>query len=406
MRDSMSEGVTLQEYATFDICYSQQHYSTKYNLLVFLASFVVDFYARNWKKQITIKSQSHTRPIMIKMTWKRVHSICAYAIVILITTKNQSRFVSDALSLVSPNVEVIVPNKRQTYVIPETEFKPSNESKDMPSSPIRIRSTVEDDLPTIVDLLASETISPQQQSEEIAKVKPFRSSLFSNWNVSIKKLKNEASLSSQLTHRLAAMNHATKVLSTQSLVHNDDEIDTEQMRYALWGDDTFRTKVENAVRQTSACEGTIWDDWNFAITPEKKMLHHFMLSATDDEFLDQVVGFCEVGICEAPIQVEADDCDQMEQHCIIPCIGNLVVSPNHRRRGVGKKLVKSVIRLVTMHAQQLYDNPQSHHDSMLGLFVDEDNYSAISLYEKAGFKISGKSDNNESKRIFMIHNLR
>ena len=329
--------------------------------------------------------------------------MCACTIVILIATNNQSRFVSNALSSVSPNVEAKVQKERQITVIPE--FKPSIDPNDMPSSPIRIRSTIEDDLPTIVDLLSSETISPLQQSEKIAKVKPFRPSLFGNWNISMKKVQNKASFSSQLTHRLAAMNHATKVLSTQSLVPND-EIDTDQLRYALWGDDAFRNKVENAVRQTSACQGTIWDDWNFAITPEKKMLHHFMLSATDDDFLDQVVAFCEVGICEAPIQVDADDGDQVEQRCIIPCIGNLVVSPNHRRRGVGKKLVKSVIRLVRMYAEQLYDKPQNQHDGVLGLFVDQDNYSAISLYEKVGFEITGYSDDHESKRIFMIHNLR
>ena len=242
-----------------------------------------------------------------------------------------------------------------------------------------------------------------EQSTQLSKVKQFRPALFGNWNASMKKLKNEASLTSQLTHRLAAINQATKVLSIPS--EDSNQIDDHQMkRRVLWGNDTFRSKVETAVRHTSACEGTIWDNWNFAITPENKMLHHFMLSATDDEFLDQVVGFCEVGICEVPSEIEGFG--HQSENCIIPCIGNLVVSPNHRRRGVGKKLVQSVIRLLKTYEKQVYNTDLQHQDeSLLGLFVDETNDSAIRLYEQTGFKVVGKCKQNESDRIFMTHHL-
>lgn len=321
-------------------------------------------------------------------------------LVLIINSSNQSRFTSNALSVVTTNSKVAVPKNESSQVGTLTDFKPFLQSSKSPST-IRIRSTVDDDLPTVIDLLTSEIIAPLQQAGEPTKVSQFRPALFGNWNASMKKVKAEASFTSQLTHRLAAMSHATKVLSTSSGV---DDIGNEEQRYLLWGNDTFRAKVETAVRHTSACQGTIWDDWNFAITPDDQMLHHFMLSATDDEFLDQVVGFCEVGICEVPSEIEGFQ-HQLEPN-IIPCIGNLVVSPNHRRRGVGKKLVTSVIRLLKTHQKKVYNNPQNHHKYQLGLFVDEKNKSGIRLYEKAGFSIAGKCTQDASEKIFMVHELK
>lgn len=279
---------------------------------------------------------------------------------------------------------------------------------------IRIRSTKETDLPTIIDLLAFEA-SSQNIPQKTSNI-PL---LFGNWNMSMKKLKNEVSLSSQLTQRFAAKQRAENVLSMhhnqhqQKLYKNIDEL-----RYILWADDTFRNKLEKAVQTTSTWEGTIWDDWNFALTPESNMLHHFMITALDDEFVGMntdnddesasVVGFCEVGICNVPSNYDCKD----GQSRYMPCIGNLVVSPNHRRRGIGKRLIQSAVRLMrlTSHRHHIDSSFQDRNNrnsfiDEVSLYVDEDNLQAIRLYEREGFVVGGRCDEKDKGRVFMTMNM-
>ena len=332
-------------------------------------------------------------------------------------------------------------------------------NNDSSLSSIRIRTTKESELPAIVDLLAFESAyssssSRQQQLQQ-------KSILFGNWNISIQKIKNEASLTSQLQHRLAAVKHASKVLSSSSssssslFDYDNHEYDTnEVMRHTLWSDDTFRNKLRKAAKVTSDCEGTIWDDWNFSITPDPIMLQHCMMTAYDLDFVGGgfvassnidggsgdddsndddfgVVGFCEVGICQMPSSFvnkyfnyeiyEADDV------IMIPCIGNVVVSPNHRRRGIGKKLIQSAKRMVGIklpHDKNKYSSNNNNNNNIndsfdeddedekkknallqgiIGLYVNHDNLSAIRLYEKQGFVVVGKDE--DTKKLIMLMNV-
>ncbi len=333
------------------------------------------------------------------------HSSILCALLICITL-----YECHSLSTKSPSNRVIPPSNISEDV---GGYYETNNQQFNSLSSIRIRSTKQDDLPTIIDLLAVES-APENDNSQKPK-------LFGNWNISMKKLKSEASLTLQLTHRHAVLEHASKVLSRYQEIYGvDHHFSMEEKRYALWGDDTFRNKLEKAAKTTSTWEGTIWDEWNFAYTPDQGMLQHFMFTAVDDDFIgsgnDQspgIVGFCEVGICEIP-ELEAgiyvnDTGDRRDvaskKH--IPCIGNLVVSPNHRRRGIGCKLVQSAIRLLKTyysHSQNDSISSEERSSSLLGLYVDKDNLSAIRLYQHLGFEVSEmcspKSEN--CKRIFMF----
>ena len=346
------------------------------------------------------------------------------AVIGSIVVKHNDNIIVDALSTVSSSQSTTsvmddMISSQRTEINSVVSLSSSNNDS---LSSIRIRSTREQDLPTIIDLLAYETaITGKSYTQESKQQMPL---LFGNWNTSFKKLKNEASLSTQLKQRLEAKIHATKVISSQKRHFHSESIEDQpysinELRYVLWNDDTFRYKLEKAAKTTATWEGTIWDNWNFAITPKSNMLHHFMLTALDQEFIGNlenntgdneeipagVVGFCEVGICSVPL-----DCHGAERH--IPCIGNLVVSPNHRRRGIGKKLVQSVIRLVR-YTNYMFESSSSISNTQesenfadtLGLYVDKDNMSAIRLYEREGFEVAREDNGKESGRILMSINL-
>jgi len=276
---------------------------------------------------------------------------------------------------------------------------------------ISIRTTNTVDLTTITDLLSCEkkTSSPAP-------------SLF-NWNAQIDRLKSKSSLTSQLTHRLAAIQAHSKYKSIimEEMEMEDSSISTSTSipLGILWNQDSYREKVEKAVKTTLEyhdMQETPWDEWNFALTPDKFMLFHMMMTAVDEEFQStrfdpEPVGFCEVGIVRHPNckNRNANDNESANDHdandVFIPCITNLVVSPNQRRRGIGKRMMDCAIRTVRVYGRQLQLNDGDDGSvgwklNTVGLYVDGDNKSAMALYQHMGFRVTGTCT-DVSGRVFM-----
>lgn len=257
---------------------------------------------------------------------------------------------------------------------------------------IVIKSTSFEDLPTVVDLLAFES-----SSKEV--LVPF----FRNLQLA----KNQNAFKIQLKDRLEAIKFSSKAIHQLSFgFSQSDSIllqDTDYGRRMLWNHDGIRNRVEKAVKSTLEYSQipTRWDNHNFALVPEPSMLYHFMISARDNEFVGtngdgSVVGFCEVMMMNSP------------NGEVVPSIINLAVSPNHRRRGIGIRMLNCALRRIRLDSKRQQDDlcgsqviergtrieqfANTKQDMSLipnpkiGLQVHVRNKGAIKLYEKVGFQ--------------------
>lgn len=257
---------------------------------------------------------------------------------------------------------------------------------------IIIKSTSFEDLPTVVDLLAFESASKEV-------LVPF----FRNLQLA----KNQNAFKIQLKDRLDAIKFSSNAIKKLAIgISQSDSLssqDTDHRRRMLWNHDGIRNRVEKAVKSTLEYSQvpTKWDNHNFALVPEPSMLYHFMISARDNEFVGtsgdgNVVGFCEVMMMNSP------------NGEVVPSIINLAVSHNHRRRGIGMRMLKCALRRIRLDSKRQQDylygsqviergtrieqKANTKQDmslipnSKIGLKVHVRNRGAITLYEKVGFQ--------------------
>lgn len=250
---------------------------------------------------------------------------------------------------------------------------------------IRIRKACHDDLDSVSSLLAQASI----------KLVENQSSL--NWNTAMERLKAKSSLYTQLNHRLNTIiegNHA--MVEVCDIVEEDGVIINSPTNCRMvWSQEKFRSSLERAVK--AAIERNVWDTHNFALVPDSlTMFQHTMITAEDTETGD-IVGFCEVAMLPRPTKtssypnVSEEMRDEKDVHA--PSIVNLVISPNHRRRGIGSSLIRTLNRYVRSQWEpQSRSKPTSLHT--LGLYVESDNGAAIALYTKEGFMPFSRLDND------------
>lgn len=234
--------------------------------------------------------------------------------------------------------------------------------------------------------------------ESVSSILAHESSNLSNnggslsFNDSIKQLRARSSFLNQLTKRLKATEEAYRVLAEIDLkdepYRSGSSVNkilptTINICKILWKDKQFRGKLERAVHAISLIERTGWEGHNFSQLPDLPLLNHVMISAQDITN-SNIVGFFEIAML--PVFLTKDGSDGKVEE-LTPCIMNLVVSPEHRRKGIASRMVRCAIRYTETHWT----------DNDLGLFVYKENKGAIALYEKEGFEVQGSSHEHPDK---------
>ena len=118
-----------------------------------------------------------------------------------------------------------------------------------------------------------------------------------------------------------------------------------------------------------------------SIIPQNKRKQgnpHVMIVAVDNENegIDKVCGFLEVGFLPSPIPVSVTWAGAtVQQVTDVPYLGNVLVHKEYRRRGIGTRLVRIGEKVC-----------QKWKEGMLWLAVDSDNFVAIEMYKSMGFE--------------------
>lgn len=232
---------------------------------------------------------------------------------------------------------------------------------------LRIRSTIESDIPEISDILASSLADSARSTGGF------------NFKAQIELLKTKAGVDSLLRSRVKAIESANDIECPIEL----DEAD--YLRF-LWSHEKFRKRVERSALLSS--EQHIWADHNFACAPLSSCwLQHKMMTAVDSSS-GAVIGFCEVAMLSRPS--ESDD-----ESDYAPTIMNLVTSPKYRRQGIATRLMQSASRFVR----------REWNFGELSLYVEAKNEAAIALYQNMGYGQLHEVERNSSFQLYMAKNF-
>lgn len=211
-----------------------------------------------------------------------------------------------------------------------------------------------------------------------------------NWNDGVLRLRAKSVFAMQLQHRLRAGEEGRKIISNiyNNMSINESYGEEECLLLSdaetcsiLWSNDNFRAKVKSAV--VNSQEVSVWHNHNFNLTPsDPAFLNHAMMSVVDLCNGD-VVGFCEIAWLPSLCNREHFD-EDVSVPRYAPTIVNLVTSPSHRRMGIATRVIKFASKF-TSSSKWCFDAP-------LGLYVHNDNESAIRLYVSNGFEVVGNDD--------------
>jgi ribosomal protein S18 acetylase RimI-like enzyme len=226
---------------------------------------------------------------------------------------------------------------------------------------LKIRSTIESDIPEISHILASSLMD----SEILTGF---------NFNAKIKLLKRKAGVDSLLRSRIQAIESGKTIECPIELEEND------YLRF-LWSNEKFRNRVEKSALLSK--EPHVWTDHNFACAPESSCwLQHKMITAVDASTGD-VVGFCEVAMLSRPLE--------SDEQAYAPTIINLVTSPKYRRQGIATRVMQSASRFVR----------QEWGFGELSLYVAVENEAAIALYQTMGYGQVQQVERDSSFQLYM-----
>ena len=268
---------------------------------------------------------------------------------------------------------------------------------------IRIRKSVQSDLPIVAELLSTAASSLQSNKNNNKS-----NWGLGNWKARLDQRLAQAEIESLLRCRLEAMEEGRKAY--HKLAHHMVSLKEEQDRLKLlWSNsDRLRNHIEKASAETG--EDNVWRRHNFALTPlDSTWLHHLQMTA-EDVSSGQVVGFCEVAMLSNPILLEqqqtttttnGDDKDDIQDtfNVFSPAIVNLATSPERRRQGIATRM----LRLAERFVERKWGSTQ------LGLYVEKANHPALALYMNSGYeaKVScaNRGDNHLGELWYMTKSL-
>jgi len=247
---------------------------------------------------------------------------------------------------------------------------------------LRIRKLREGDLPTVSSLLAHGVVVDSKLTTASEITNPYQA--LKNWKANTERLRVKADIQRQIQQRLDVIEVGKSHMRSPSLTSSVEFMEE------MWSLDTFRNKMERAVKLSS--EPSAWHEHNFYCAPSDPRLFQHIMLTVECKDTSAVVGFCEVAMLRTPESLHTyhDDMSRFR-----PVITNVVVCPLHRRKGIGSRLVKMASRYVSTNWVS---------SSTLGLYVQNSNEKAMSLYTKEGFDVVGPSDDNPDL-LYMECNL-
>jgi GNAT superfamily N-acetyltransferase len=242
--------------------------------------------------------------------------------------------------------------------------------------------------------------------------------------------------------RLRALSKLQQATTYQD--SNSNALSKEQdqvLLQLLWSSQSDRLRSRIAAAAAETGEDTVWRhvvDRMYCTPSSWQWLQHVQLTAattmsekgndnisTDNRQgrsnAETVVGFCEIAMLEYPaiqgdnewdvphwmivVDRRAEDNSLSSRNhqfandssssspasstvCFAPAIANLAVAPTVRRRGIASQLLRSAERYVATYWHSHNDDSSSSSTMplALGLYVEQDNVAALSLYRACGYR--------------------
>lgn len=258
---------------------------------------------------------------------------------------------------------------------------------------IRIRKTVESDVPEIAEMLASAVVQDRDTGG------------MARWRIRMDQMFAKADIEALLRGRLCAMREGQLAWQRISQVYADESLE-DRLKIFWATSDRMRNLIEKASQETG--EANLWQTHNFVLTPpDRNWFNHLQLTAVDVT-TGKIAGFCEVAMLSNPAEddtcrittaiVENDDNDEGDRNLqFSPGITNLATATSYRRQGIATKLLRCTERFVRLHWKA----------ERMGLYVEKANDAAMGLYRKLGYSPEVTCDGGDvlGEMWYMVKNL-
>jgi ribosomal protein S18 acetylase RimI-like enzyme len=256
---------------------------------------------------------------------------------------------------------------------------------------IRIRKTVQADIPAIATMLATAVVREREASSagSMLKFKRKMDEMFA-----------KADIESLLTGRLRALQEGESAWKKLAGLYELE--DQEQMQLFWAKSERLRCLIEKASQETG--EDNLWKRHNFVLTPrDMNWFNHVQLTA-EDAATGLVVGFLEVAMLSNPTDdtcrttTVVDDSDEGSLRTFSPGITNLATAPEYRRRGIATRVLQRTERYVR----------SCWNAERMGLYVEKDNEDAMALYTRLGYTREASCDGGDvlGNVWYMVKDLR